>query len=94
MNPWHVPMPSETWLSAKLEIPQSVWYESLLHWADFPGYFNDQSIWWVSRHLEEIQFAGLRQQMYVLANTLSSNMQIQITDVELSTLFGRSGGWA
>jgi hypothetical protein len=32
--------------------------------------------------------------VYVLANTLRNNMQIQIIDVELSTFFGHSGGWA
>jgi hypothetical protein len=31
--------------------------------------------------------------VYVLANTQRNNMQIQITDVELSLLFGHSGGW-
>jgi hypothetical protein len=32
--------------------------------------------------------------MYILANALRSNMQIQITNVKLSTLFGRSSGRA
>jgi hypothetical protein len=46
------------------------------------------------RYLNEIQFANLGQQLYVLANTLPDNMQIQITDVELSPLFGHSAGQA
>jgi hypothetical protein len=32
--------------------------------------------------------------VYVSANTLRNNIQIQITDVELNTLFGHCGGWA
>jgi hypothetical protein len=32
--------------------------------------------------------------VYVLENTLRNNTQIQITDVELSTLFGHPGAWA
>jgi hypothetical protein len=32
--------------------------------------------------------------VYVLANALGNHMQIQITDVKLSTPFGHSGGWA
>jgi hypothetical protein len=32
-----------------------------LHWAGFPGYFNDRSIRRVHRYLDEIQFAGLCQ---------------------------------
>jgi hypothetical protein len=63
-----------------------------LHWADFPGYFNDRSIRQVHRYLDEIQFAGLHQQIYVFANTLRNNMQIQMTDAELNMLFGHSGG--
>jgi hypothetical protein len=31
---------------------------------------------------------------YVLTNTLRSNMQSQISDLELSTVFGDSDGWA
>jgi hypothetical protein len=47
----------------------------------------------VYRYFDEIQFASLRQQVCVLANTLRNNMQIQITDAELSALFGHSGRW-
>jgi hypothetical protein len=65
-----------------------------LHCADFPGYFNDQNIQRVHRYLDEIQFASLREQMDVSANTLHNSMQIQTTDAELSILFGHSGGWA
>jgi hypothetical protein len=65
-----------------------------LHWADFPGYFNHRSMRRVHIYLDEIQFASLRQQEYILADTLCNNMQIQITYVEISTLFGHSGGWA
>jgi hypothetical protein len=64
------------------------------YWVHFPGYFDDRSIRRVHRYLDEIEFARLHQQVHVFANTLPSNMQIQITDVQLSTLFGHSGGWA
>jgi hypothetical protein len=48
----------------------------------------------VHKYRDEIQFASLRQQVYVLANTLRNNMQIQIIDVELRRLFGHSDRWA
>jgi hypothetical protein len=63
------------------------------HWADFPVNFNDRGTRRVRKYLDKIQFPMLRSQVYVLANTLHNNMQIQITNVELSTLFGHSGGW-
>jgi hypothetical protein len=45
----------------------------------------------VHRYLDEIQFASPHQQAYGLTNALRNDMQIQITDVELNTLFGHSG---
>jgi hypothetical protein len=58
-----------------------------LHWVDFSSYFNDRSIRRVHRYVGKIQFASLRSSVHVLANTVRNNMQIQITDVELSTFF-------
>jgi hypothetical protein len=65
-----------------------------LHWSELPDRFPDRTVRRISRHFADVQFESLRQEVWFLATTLRQELDIDVTDAELSRLFGHSGGWA
>jgi hypothetical protein len=65
-----------------------------LHWSDLPDRFSDRIMRRINRYFADIQFQSLRQQVWLLATAIRQEFSIDVTDVELSQLFGHSGGWA
>jgi hypothetical protein len=67
---------------------------SNLHWFKLPGLFNERTIRKISRDLASFEIESLREQVFVLAQTIRQDNSINIKDAGLSQLFGHSGGWA
>jgi hypothetical protein len=60
---------------------------------EFPDRFTDQTVCRICRGLADVEFVTLRHQVSVLASAIREDLSIDITNTELSQLFGHSGGW-
>jgi hypothetical protein len=62
-----------------------------LHWSEVTTRLDGRTIRRIHRSLADITFKSLREQVYIMAVTIREDMQTDITDVELSRLFGHLG---
>jgi hypothetical protein len=65
-----------------------------IHWYEVPGRFDDRTIRRIERFLAETEFTSLREKVYVTATVIREDMDLALTEVEFSCLFGRLGGWS
>jgi hypothetical protein len=66
----------------------------LLHWFKLPGLFHKRTIRRISRDLASFEFESLREQIFVLAQTIRQDNSTHIKDAESSQLSGHSGACA
>jgi hypothetical protein len=65
-----------------------------LHWSEVTTRLDERTIRRIHRSLTEITLESLREQVDRMAAPIREDMRTDITDVELSRLFGHLGGWS
>jgi hypothetical protein len=48
----------------------------------------------ISRHIADLHCDSLSEQVYKISEILAEELQISVTDAELSSIFGRKGSWS
>jgi hypothetical protein len=48
----------------------------------------------ISRHIADLHCDSLREQVYKITEILANELQISMTDAELSSIFGRKRSWS
>ena len=65
-----------------------------LHWTELSERLDERTLRRILRFCANKEFESLRHEVYVMATTIRTEFAIDVTDVELSCLFGHKGGWA
>jgi hypothetical protein len=66
-------------------------YCETMAWQILPDKFPSRSIRLLSDHLPDLHCQSLHKQVYSTSELLANDLQISVTDAELSSLFGRKG---
>jgi hypothetical protein len=62
-----------------------------LAWQILPDKFSARIIRLISRHITDLHCDSLREQVYKISEILANELQISVTDAELSSIFGLKG---
>jgi hypothetical protein len=62
-----------------------------LAWQILPDTFSARTTRLISRHIADLYCDSLREQVYKISEILANELQISVTDAELSSIFGLKG---
>jgi hypothetical protein len=65
-----------------------------LAWQILPDKFSARATRLISRHIVDLCYYSLREQIYKISEILGNELQISAADVELSSIFGQNGSWS
>jgi hypothetical protein len=63
-------------------------------WQILPDKFSARTARSISRHIADLHYDSLREQAYKISEILANELQIYVTDTELSSIFGRKPSWS
>jgi hypothetical protein len=65
-----------------------------LAWQILSDRFSARTTRLIPRHIADLHCDSLREQAYKISEILANELQIPVTDAELSSIFGRKGSWS
>jgi hypothetical protein len=65
-----------------------------LAWQTLPERFSARTTGLISRHIEDLHCDSLCEKVCKISEFLANELQISVTDAELSSIFDRKGSWS